>query len=446
MSSAMWKVGALAVFCLSMGWSQAASGARTVNCRVELDRDILLADDPQTAIIKVTLEAPPPPDRRDRPPVNLAIVLDRSGSMAGEKIEKAKEAAIEALNRLSEKDLFSLVIYDDHVESIVPAQSAGHRDWIISRIREIRPGGSTALFGGVSQGASEVRKNLSREYVNRIVLLSDGLANVGPSNPSDLARLGVALAKEGISVSTVGVGTDYNEDLMTKLSQNSDGNAYFVEASSDLPRIFASELGDVLSVVAQKVILGIEFRDGSRPIRIIGRDGRIDGDRVELNLNQLYGGQEKYALIEVDVPPTPAEKTREIAVARVSYDSAISNERETSSGSVTARFSARKGDVVRSVNEPVQQEVLKNIAAETQDKAVDLWDAGQQDEALKVMKDKKSEMEVIIKTYNLGEEAAAPVDSFEGSIQRLESDGMDQRQRKSFRTDSFQIRNQQSSE
>ena len=101
-----------------------------------------------------------------------------------------------------------------------------------------------------------------------MILLFDGLANVGPSSPADLGRLGKAFLKEGISVTTVGVGNDFNEDLMTQLSQTSDGNHYFVETSSDLPRIFAQELGDVLSVVARKVVVEIECPEGIRPIRI----------------------------------------------------------------------------------------------------------------------------------------------------------------------------------
>ncbi len=273
--------------------SEAMVANSLVACRVEIDRDVLPANGPQIAIVKVTLDAPPPPERIERPAVNLSIVLDRSGSMAGQKLEKAKQGAIEALRHLTPQDIFSVGVYDHRVETIVSAQSAGRVEWIENRIRRIHSGGNTALFGGVSQGAAEVRKNLNREYVHRIILLSDGLANVGPSSPEDLGRLGAALIKEDISVTTVGVGMDYNEDLMTSLSQNSDGNAYFVESSRDLPRIFAAELGDVLSVVAKKVQLLIECPEGVRPLSIIGREGRIRGRTVELFMNRLYGSQEK---------------------------------------------------------------------------------------------------------------------------------------------------------
>ncbi len=195
-----------------------------VTCRVELDRRVLPARGNQRVVVKVSLDARRPKESA-RPPVNLAIVLDRSGSMTGAKLDKAKAAAIEAFRRLGPQDIFSMVVYDHNVETVVPAQSAANAEWIEGRIRRIRPGGRTALFGGVSQGAAEIRKNISHKYVHRIILLSDGLANVGPSTPEDLERLGAALIKEDISVTTVGVGMDYNEDLMTRLSQKSDGHS-----------------------------------------------------------------------------------------------------------------------------------------------------------------------------------------------------------------------------
>ena len=218
--------------------SFAESSIPKVKCRVETDRAVFLAGDAQKAVIKIALETPPVPLTIDRPPVNLSIILDRSGSMSGSKIDQAKSAAIEALKRLSSTDTFSLVVYDHVVKTIIPAQRVVDIHRIIEKIKLIHTGGNTALFGGVSQGAAEIRKYLEGNYVHRIILLSDGLANVGPNTPEDLGRLGAALIKENISVTTVGVGTDYNEDLMARLSQKSDGNIYFVESSYDLPKIF----------------------------------------------------------------------------------------------------------------------------------------------------------------------------------------------------------------
>ncbi len=182
--------------------------AGAVRLSVEPDRSVYQAGERQNGVVRITITAPEPGEqaKNKRTPVNLAVVLDRSGSMSGDKIEKARDAATTALNMLSEGDIFSLVVYDDKVSTLVPAVFVDDKEGIAEKIRGIEPGGSTALFAGVSSGAAEVRKNLGGRYVNRIILLSDGLANVGPGSPEELGRLGASLVKEGISVSTVGIG------------------------------------------------------------------------------------------------------------------------------------------------------------------------------------------------------------------------------------------------
>ncbi len=103
------------------------------------------------------------------------------------------------------------------------------------------------------KGSSEVRKFINRNRVNRVILISDGIANVGPSSPEALGNLGASLGKEGISVTTIGLEAEYNEDLMTKLAMYSDGNHAFAETPQDLARIFDHEFNDILSVIAQDV-------------------------------------------------------------------------------------------------------------------------------------------------------------------------------------------------
>ncbi|GAB6095594.1 VWA domain-containing protein [Desulfatiferula olefinivorans] len=416
--------------------------AAAVTCRVETDRDVLPAGEAQTVVLKVTLAAPPAPVAHQRPAVNLSLVLDRSGSMSGDKIAKAREAAMEAVRRLSPRDIFSLVVYDDQVRTLIPAQPVENIEAIIAKIRTIEPGGSTALFGGVSQGAAEIRKHLSGDYIHRIILLSDGLANVGPQTPEDLGRLGAALVKERISVTTVGVGTDYNEDLMARLSQQSDGNIYFVERSADLPGIFTAELGSVLNVVATGVKLIIELPDQVSPLSIIGRDGRIRGREVELFMNQLYGDQEKYALLDVRLPRTENGKKMEIARARVYYENPVTGANEMSEGVKIAGFSTDASKVKQSTNIAVVREYQMNLNALAQEKAIRLSDEGQVKEAAKTLKESAAQLKSLGGTYAdtaLLEEAEA----LEQKAETIEREGMSKKSRKVLRTESYQLKNQQ---
>lgn len=424
------------------GQAAAMPPPQGLTCRLETANKVLLAGKPQNMVVKVTLDAPPPPATQARPSVNLSLVLDRSGSMNGDKIQQAKAAAVEALERLGGQDLFSVVVYDSSVLTIVPAQKAQETGAIVEQIQSIQAGGSTALFGGVSQGAAEIRKHLGSEFVHRILLLSDGLANVGPRNPSDLGRLGAALLKENISVTTVGVGTDYNEDLMARLAQESDGNTYFVESSQDLPRIFAAELGDVLSVVAKQVEVTITLPKGITPVRIINREGRIRDNRINLSMNQLYGNQEKYVLVEVAVPETKAGVKREIARAEVSYENPFTRKRATTTGVSFARFSPNPLEVEKSANLDVVREYQLNLNALIQEKAIELSDKGKKKEAVRELKKSAARLKATGKRYKdkrLMEEAEA----LEVQADTIQDQGMTKKERKVLRTKSYQMKNQQ---
>lgn len=415
-----------------------------VRLRIDVDRTVLPAESTERAIVKIGLDCVRLPRRDLRPPVNLALVIDRSGSMAGDKIAKAREAALEAVRRLAPDDIVALVVYDTTVQTLVPAQRVGDGRRLEQAICGIEVAGNTALYGGVTRGAAEVRRNLEdRRFVNRVILLSDGLANVGPSSPEELGRLGASLMKEGISVTTIGLGLGFNEDLMTRLAQRSDGNTYFVEDSRDLPRIFASELGDVLNVVARHVVIDIEFPAGVRPLNFVGRDGTIRGQRAELTLNQLYGGQEKFALVEVEVSPSKSGAELEIARARVSYDDAINQRAATATARRNVQFSTSRATVVASADHKVQAAYAVNALAVAKDEAVALVDANRREAAAAVLRQRADELRAMGELYQNNEvqKAAAPAAS---AADRIETGGMGNAERKIFRAESAQTRNQQS--
>ncbi|OAM89260.1 VWA domain-containing protein [Termitidicoccus mucosus] len=423
----------------------AADAARppAVSLRVDLDRSVLAADTTEKAIVKICLDGVRLPRPEARQPVNLSIVLDRSGSMSGERIERAKEAAVEAVSRLGPDDILSLVVYDNNADTLIPARRVGVGREIEAVIRSIRAGGSTALYAGVNQGASELRKNIEdRRYVHRIILLSDGQANQGPSTPDELGRLGAALVKEGISVTTIGVGLGYNEDLMTRLALRSDGNTYFAESGAALPRIFAAELGDVLNVVARRAVILVEFPDGIRPLALVGRQGTIDGPRAEIPLGQIYGGQEKFALVEVEVSPTRTGAEREIARARITCEDIAAQRTVELTALGRARFSADQSAVIASANHQVQADFAANRTAEVKDKAIELIDAGKQFEAAKLLRSNSTYMDNYGKNYDNRAviELSAKNDA-EAEIVELSQFSVETR--KQFRTDNANTVNQQ---
>lgn len=417
--------------------------AAPVRLTIDVDRQVLPANVVERAIIKVRLDCMPPPRAKARPPVNLALVIDRSGSMQGDRIEQAREAALELVRRLDRNDIISLVAYDSDVEVLIPAQRVGQVRGLEAAIRGLTPRGMTALHGGVTRGAEEVRRHIEEAgYVHRVILLSDGQANVGPRSPDELGRLGAALMKEGVSVTTIGLGLGFNEDLMTRLAQRSDGNTYFVEHSADLPRIFASELGDVLNVVARRVVVEIDFPAGVRPVRFVGRDGSISGQKAELTMNQLYGGQERFALVEVEVAPAKSGSVREIARAQVRYDDVASQRPAELTANRKVTFSTDRTAVVASADHKVQTDYAANLLAVAKDEAIALVDAGKRDEAGRVLKARSAEVSAMAETYRNASLAAVAAPAA-AEAERVARDGLDNAQRKVYRTESSQVRNQQ---
>jgi len=364
-----------------------AARADQVKLDLAVGHPVLKAGEKRTTYIRVGLTGFRFVREADRAPANVALVIDTSGSMQGEKIARAREAAIMAIQRLGPRDIASVVEYDDKVRVIVPATKLTDPEPVCAAIRRLEPGSGTALFAGVSKGAEETRKFLDRGRVNRIILISDGLANVGPSSPGELGDLAASLVKEGISVTTIGLGTGYNEDLMSQLARRSDGNHYFAENATDLARIFKGELGDVLTVAAQELRVTIECAEGIRPIRVLGREADISGQKVVTFLNQVYSEQEKYVLLEVEVPPTPAGQSRSLATVEVSYVNMQTRGTDVLKSSASARFSDSVEEIEKNMNAGVVASAVEQLATITNKLAMKLRDEGKIEEARKLLLD-----------------------------------------------------------
>jgi Ca-activated chloride channel family protein len=308
---------------LAVALAQAASATTPpdVTLRVTPERDYVYRLGPRELIVQVEVEARKSDDAR-RAPMNLAIVLDRSGSMEGAKLEKARQAAAMAVDKLGDDDIFSLVTYDDQTDLLIPPERVGgrdHREELKARIHRIQAGGSTALHAGVTLGAKQVRRFFEKERVNRVILLSDGIANVGPSSTSDLSRLGRELRGDGIAVSTIGLGDDYNEDLMTALAEASNANYYYVKDAEKLPGIFAEELGAARSLLARSVVIRIETPDGVKLKEIIGRPEIECHDRVvEIKMPELFGSEKRRFLVRC-VADEKTKDTVEAAAVSLNY-------------------------------------------------------------------------------------------------------------------------------
>jgi Ca-activated chloride channel homolog len=234
--------------------------------------------------------------------------------------------------------------------------------------------------------------------VSRVVLLSDGQANVGPQSADELGRYGLSLGKEGISVTTIGLGLGYNEQLMAQLAQHSDGNHAFIKEPSELAVVFTEEFGDILSVVAQELKVKVTCPEGVRPVRVLGREASIRGGVVEVMMNQLREGQEKYALLEIEAPSGTTEQL--IGDIEVSYR----ENNDTTPRLIASRSTASRVDndaeVEKNAVTPILVEVAKQIGVERQMIAVKLSEEGKVKEAEKIFLDNAGTLQLQAKQWN----------------------------------------------
>jgi Ca-activated chloride channel family protein len=374
-----------------------SAGAETrVRVYSEVDRPYVPAGGRERVIVKVGLKGILTPVMPERVPLNVAIVLDKSGSMRGwSKIENAKLGAIEIVKRLSGDDIFSLVVYSDRPQVIVPAQRVANKDALIETISGIYADGRTALYAGVAMGAQQVARHMSWDRMNRIILLSDGLANVGPSSTDQLEQLGRSLAADGITVTTIGVGLDYNEDLMTSLAAQGGGNAYFAGSSMELPRIFAEEIGEAMTLTARDVRVKVICSKDARPVGIIGREGEISGPSAAVSIGKLYGKRDKYALFEVELPGGVGGDRVEIAEIEVKYVDPLTNRPMVERQDVSVVYDSDPERVEANLNLGVIKEAALTRTSETRMEAVALSDRGDYRAAAELMRTRAIELEKV---------------------------------------------------
>lgn len=368
---------------------------KQIQVRSELSSPIILEGTPETNYLKVSLSGQNI-DSKKRVPINLAIVIDKSGSMSGQRIEKAREAAILAVNMLNENDTLSIVAYDSKARVIVPATKVDNKLRIIGLINEnIYAEGGTALFAGLSKGIKQVENQLTKDKVNRIILLSDGQANIGPSSVDELSQLAIIAAKKNIAITTLGIGSDYNELLMSSIASYSDGNHVFVNNSADLENVFVHEFNDLMSAIAQDVVITIQLKNGVKPVRLLGRDGVIKGNEITVKMNQLFSNQEKYVLLEVIPDKGKVGQEKTLAQVDLKYDNLLENKTENETQVVRISYTKDKKMVDDAIHQDVIVETeLQKVALENE-KALELYNQGKRDEAQQLLRENGEALKAI---------------------------------------------------
>ncbi len=337
-------------------------------------------------LVRITPPAPEKPI--ERPQLNLGLVIDRSGSMQGQKIEYARQAASYAVEQLLPSDRVSITIYDDEVETLVPSTLANHKSHLLQQIKRIQVRNSTALHAGWVQGGNQVSQHLNSEHLNRVILLSDGLANVGETNPDVIASDVNNLTKRGVSTTTMGIGNDYNEDLLEAMARSGDGNYYYIQSPEQLPSIFQQELLGLMATVGTNVTLGIEPQAGVELVEVLNQFEVNQNGRFRLP--NLVIGNPVDVVLRLKVPAMTEEV--DLCYFRLTWNTP---EQPTEQKiRVSLRLPVVNAAQLEEFpfNSEVRQQAILMMTARAKKEAVKLVDGGNYDGAILVLQQTKQQL------------------------------------------------------
>lgn len=272
--------------------------------------------------VAVEIQAPAS-DRKVREPIAMSLVVDRSGSMLGAPLDDAKAAALRAIDALEPRDAFSLVTYSTRAELVVPLAPATpeHKARARAVIERMRASGGTNISDGLETGADSLDAacvECPRSRLERIVLVSDGDPNEGVYDRDGLAALAARTAASGTSITTIGVGLDFNEGIMTDMAVAGRGNYYFVERAADLPTIVAQELGSLGDTVAVDARLEVAAAPGFDVVEAYGYRVDRQGDRTIVPIADLRAGETRKVVLRVRVTDAALGR-RDLVDARLAW-------------------------------------------------------------------------------------------------------------------------------
>lgn len=332
-----------------------------------------------------------------RAPISVAIVIDRSGSMSGEKMTRVKDAALWLIDHMQTGDHIAIVSYSSDVR-VDASEVLDDKSRFVLRnaVRRLQSGGGTFLSGGLETGATEIRKVLDSEHINRVVLLSDGNANEGVTDSNTLSRMSDVLREEGISVTTMGVGLDYNEDVMEAVAMYGGGNYYFIAEAEQLDDIFAAELESLGTIVARDAVLELELPEDVEIQEIYGYQYEREGDTLRVQMNAVSSGEKRRVLmaLNVDKAKMKRKKGEDLVVAkgRLSFRNEL-NQKDEQVDLSPVKVSLTDDSKLHasSYNGPVLEKVETVRNAEAQKEAIAYIEAGDRASAEKVIDSRKAQ-------------------------------------------------------
>jgi Ca-activated chloride channel homolog len=269
--------------------------------KVLADKPVISIDKSCSRIIEIVITPPAVEEKKERSPLNLSLVLDRSGSMQGEKLHFVKQAASHVLDLLGPQDRASVTIYDDQVETIFSTEKMNEDNKLTAQqaLSRVRSGSSTNLAGGWLRGCEQAAVGDNGHTLNRTLLLTDGLANVGERNPIQLGRHAREIFLRGVSTSCFGVGHGYDEHLLETMANNGGGNFHFLETMNAIPLVFEREFEELTHTSLRDTVIIIQLHEHIQAEVSAGYQVDRIQNELKIQLGNLYAGKPKSVYVQL---------------------------------------------------------------------------------------------------------------------------------------------------
>lgn len=406
-----------------------------------LSHSLIAADSSSTVDLIINFNGGKIDNSSPRRPLNLSLVIDRSGSMAGQPLRYAIKAAQKLVEYLTPEDFLAVVIYDDDPETILPSQPVEDKAAIKSRLGKVRAGGCTNLSGGWLMGCEQVKSQLNSECLNRVLLLTDGQANFGIVDPQILANTARKQAEQGVITTTLGFGSYFNEDLLIGMANAAGGNFYFIQSPDDASDVFRIELESLLSVAAQNLTVTLQPEESVKITEMLNNyRSQAVGKSLEVFVGDVYEVEAKQLALQLSIPPQTKKSEIKVATITYKYQSPVDGTIEQLTDQIPINLTVGSAEEASKIepNSAVFELASKLRIAQIKDEAIALADKKDYQGAAEKLRAAISDLK--LKLLHEIFEVAEEMEQLEHYAQRLESRNFDSASRKEMRDQSYQAR------
>lgn len=354
-----------------------------------------------------------------RSPLNVSLVIDRSGSMGVDAMRQAREAAKDFIDRLDGRDRVSVVSFSRDVRVDYPSDfvTPENRARMHRAIDGITASGATNIDGGYEAGFRQVQRWRNRENVNRVVLFTDGVPNVGKTSAPELTAMARGYLAQGVSLTTIGFGVHYDERLMASMADEGGGNYYFINNGAAMARVFSAELESLTRTVARATTLVVELGPEVDVEEVYGFPYQRTGQRLHLSLGEFYAGQSKNILLKLR---SRAQRLGEVDVLKTSlaYDDLIHDSRASQHVAVHAVVTNDAGRVEEQINRDVIARVQQVQVAKSLEDAMELYEKGNTVQANEVINRGRANVQQAQRRYSLPQAISKRADALFGESEQ----------------------------